>query len=56
MVQNGGFCFLSTGVSADGYLEGNDLGVNSYSDITAEMNDDGSYTLHFGSCEARTGA
>jgi hypothetical protein len=37
--------------NADGYLEGNDLGVNSYNDVTAERNDDGSYTLHFGSCE-----
>ena len=36
---------------ADGYLEANDLGVNSYNDFSAEPNDDGSYTLHFGGCE-----
>ncbi|MDV7143576.1 DUF1214 domain-containing protein [Tropicimonas sp. TH_r6] len=37
--------------NADGYLEPNDLGVNSYNDVSAKPNDDGSYTLHFGSCE-----
>ena len=37
--------------NADGYLEANELGVNSYNDVTAETNDDGSYTLHFGGCE-----
>jgi hypothetical protein len=37
--------------NADGYLEANDLGVNSYNDITAESNPDGSYTIHFGGCE-----
>jgi hypothetical protein len=37
--------------NADGYLEPNDLGVNSYNNVSATPNDDGSYTLHFGSCE-----
>ncbi len=37
--------------NADGYLEPNDLGVNSYNNVSAKPNDDGSYTLHFGSCE-----
>jgi hypothetical protein len=37
--------------NADGYLEANDLGVNSYNDITAESNPDGSCTIHYGGCE-----
>lgn len=37
--------------NADGYLEPNDLGVNSYNDFTAKANDDGTYTIHFGGCE-----
>jgi len=37
--------------NADGYLEANELGVNSYNNITARPNDDGSITIHFGSCE-----
>ncbi len=37
--------------NADGYLEANDLGVNSYNDVTAEASDDGSWTIHFGGCE-----
>ncbi len=37
--------------NADGYLEANDLGVNSYNDFTAERNADESITLHFGGCE-----
>ncbi len=37
--------------NADGYLEANDKGVNSYNDVTAKANDDGSYTIHFGGCE-----
>jgi len=36
--------------NADGYLEANDLGVNSYNNFTAKSNEDGSYTLHFGAC------
>lgn len=37
--------------NADGYLEGNDLGVNNYNNVTAEPNDDGSTTIHFGGCQ-----
>ena len=37
--------------NADGYLEANSLGVNSYNDVTAEPNPDGSITIHFGGCE-----
>jgi len=37
--------------NADGYLEANDLGVNSYNNFTAEPNSDGSHTIHFGGCE-----
>ena len=37
--------------NADGYLEANDLGVNSYNNVSAKPNEDGSYTLHFGGCE-----
>jgi hypothetical protein len=36
--------------NADGYLEANDLGVNNYNDVTAESNEDGSTTIHFGGC------
>jgi len=37
--------------NADGYLEPNDLGVNSFNNVSADPNDDRSYTLHFGGCE-----
>lgn len=37
--------------NADGYLEANDLNVNSYNNVTAEPNDDGSITINFGSCD-----
>ena len=37
--------------NSDGYLEANDLGINSFNDITADRNDDGTITLHFGECE-----
>lgn len=37
--------------NGDGYLEPNDLGVNSYNDVSAKPNSDGSFTLHFGGCE-----
>ena len=37
--------------NADGYLAPNDLGRNSYNNTSATPNDDGSYTLHFGSCD-----
>ena len=36
--------------NADGYLEANDLGVNSYNNFSAQPNRDGSYTIHFGGC------
>ncbi len=37
--------------NADGYLEANDLGRNSYNDVSAEANPDGSFTIHFGGCD-----
>ncbi len=37
--------------NADGYLEANDLNVNSYNDATADPNADGTVTLNFGGCE-----
>ncbi len=37
--------------NADGYLEANDTGLNSYNNYSAEANDDGSFTIHFGNCE-----
>jgi len=37
--------------NADGYLEANERGVNSYNDISAQPNEDGSYTIHFGGCD-----
>ena len=37
--------------NADGYLEANDLGINSYNNFSADANDDGSFTIHFGGCE-----
>jgi len=37
--------------NADGYLEANELGVNSYNNFSAKPNDDGSYTISFGGCE-----
>jgi len=40
-----------TTYNADGYLEANDVGVNSYNDFTAQENPDGSHTIHFGGCE-----
>jgi hypothetical protein len=36
--------------NADGYLEANELGVNSYNNLSAEPDEDGSYTIHFGGC------
>lgn len=35
----------------EGYMEPNDLGVNSYNDVTSKTNDDGSTTLNFGGCD-----
>ncbi len=40
--------------NADGYLEANDLGVNSYNNFSAQPNEDGSYTIHFGGCDDAT--
>ncbi|SDL54299.1 DUF1214 domain-containing protein [Aliiruegeria lutimaris] len=37
--------------NAEGYLEANDLNRNSYNNVTAAPNDDGSYTIHFGGCD-----
>jgi hypothetical protein len=37
--------------NADGYLEANDLGVNSYNNHSAEPNADGTFTIHFGGCD-----
>ncbi|MBB4302064.1 hypothetical protein GGD81_001088 [Rhodobium orientis] len=37
--------------NADGYLEPNELGRNSYNNFSAKPNDDGSYTIHFGGCD-----
>ena len=34
--------------NADGYLEKNDLGRNSFNNSSAKSNEDGSYTIHFG--------
>lgn len=34
--------------NSDGYLEPNDLGVNSFNNLSANPNEDGSYTIHFG--------
>lgn len=34
--------------NADGYLEANDLGVNSYNNFSAKPNEDGSINIHFG--------
>jgi len=36
--------------NAQGYLEANDLGVNSYNNFSAQPNEDGSYTIHLGGC------
>ncbi len=35
----------------DGFMEPNDLGVNSYNNVTATANDDGGYTINFGGCD-----
>jgi len=37
--------------NADGYLEANKLGVNSYNNSSAKKNKDGSTTIHFGGCD-----
>ena len=37
--------------NAHGYLEANDLGVNSYNNFSAQPSEDGSYTIRFGGCD-----
>ncbi|WP_269581709.1 DUF1214 domain-containing protein [Roseibium sp. Sym1] len=37
--------------NADGYMEPNELGRNNFNNVTAEPNDDGSRTIHFGACD-----
>jgi hypothetical protein len=37
--------------NADGYLESNGLGRNSYNNVSAAPNADGSFTIHFGGCD-----
>ena len=37
--------------NADGYLQANELGANSYNNLTADADVDGSFTIHFGGCE-----
>lgn len=37
--------------NAEGYLEANKLGVNSYNNSSVKKNEDGSTTIHFGGCE-----
>ena len=37
--------------NSDGYLEPNELGRNSYNNVTAEADADGGVTIHFGGCE-----
>ena len=37
--------------NAEGYLEANDLGVNSLNNFSAEPNEDGSHTIRFGGCD-----
>lgn len=35
----------------DGYMEPNELGRNNYNNVSAKPNDDGSITIHMGSCD-----
>lgn len=37
--------------NADGFLEPNDLGRNSFNNTSATPNEDGSITIHFGGCD-----
>lgn len=37
--------------NADGYIEPNERGVYAFNDRTAQPNQDGSYTIHFGGCD-----
>ena len=47
---DGGFVSLTV-YNKDGYMEPNDLGVNSINNVTAERNEDGSVTVNAGGCE-----
>jgi len=47
---DGGFVSLTV-YNEDGYMEHNDLGVNSINNVTAERNEDGSVTVNAGGCE-----
>ena len=38
----------------DGFLEENSLGINSFNNLTADKNEDGSITMNFGGCENQT--
>ena len=37
--------------NAEGYFDQNELGAYSFNNVTARPNEDGSFTIHFGSCE-----
>lgn len=37
--------------NADGFMEKNDLGINSLNNLTAKPNKDGGATVHFGGCD-----
>jgi len=37
--------------NADGYLEANEQGMNSYNNFSAQPNEDGSITINFGGCD-----
>jgi hypothetical protein len=37
--------------NADGFMEPNDMGRNNYNNVSAEPNNDGSITIHFGACD-----
>jgi hypothetical protein len=36
--------------NADGFIDENELGAYSFNNVTAQPNDDGSFTVHFGAC------
>jgi hypothetical protein len=37
--------------NADGFMEPNAMGINSYNNVTAKANGDGGYTINFGGCD-----
>jgi hypothetical protein len=37
--------------NADGYMEPNDMSRNSYNNVSAKANEDGSITIHMGACD-----